>query len=334
MNVTVIGSGAWGTTLAGLLSIAGADVTLAVRRPTVYSSLLELRRHPVSIPGYRLPHEVKLTSCVDTNLESGPDLVLVVVPSASVEAVGKLLKTARYGGPIVTATKGLHPELLLTPSQQLHAVLGPDAGIAALSGPNLASEIAAGLPAAAVVASTDEALARAVQEALMSKQFRMYTSTDIVGVEIAGALKNIIAIGAGIADGLDAGQNAKAAYLTRGIAEMVRLGVACGANPMTFAGLAGIGDLIATASSTRSRNNTVGRELATGKSLDAILESLREVAEGVPTTRAALALGKEKNVELPLTTQIARVMFDGISPTVAIAELMAREATGELDVII
>jgi glycerol-3-phosphate dehydrogenase (NAD(P)+) len=179
------------------------------------------------------------------------------------------------------------------------------------------------------VASLDDRVAREFQLALTTDSFRVYTSSDIVGVELAGALKNVFAIGAGIADGLNAGQNAKAAYLTRGVAEMVRLGVACGANPMTFAGLAGIGDLFATANSSTSRNNTVGRKLAEGKSLDTILDELREVAEGVPTTKAALRLGKQHAIELPITTQIARIMFDGVPPASAIATLMARDVTEE-----
>jgi glycerol-3-phosphate dehydrogenase (NAD(P)+) len=209
--------------------------------------------------------------------------------------------------------------------------VGSHARVAALSGPNLAGEIATGLPAAAVVASADEAVAEIARQALMSPRFRIYTSDDVIGVEIAGAFKNVIAIGAGIADGLDAGQNAKAAYMTRGVAEMARLGIACGANPLTFAGLAGIGDLIATCNSERSRNHTVGRALAEGRAIPDILTSLREVAEGVPTTRAALALGTVKGVELPIAEQIAGIMFDGVSPEQAISSLMARDATRELN---
>jgi glycerol-3-phosphate dehydrogenase (NAD(P)+) len=231
---------------------------------------------------------------------------------------------------VVTATKGIDPETLRTSSERLAAAL-PDVSIVALSGPNLAAEIAAGHPAAAVVAGDDETAVRLARTALMSSAYRIYTSEDITGVEIAGALKNVIAIGAGIADGLAAGQNAKAAYMTRGIAEMTRLGMAMGANPLTFAGLAGIGDLIATCSSEKSRNHTVGRGLAAGLTLEAVLARLPEVAEGVPTTRAALRLGKVKGVELPIATQIARVMFDGVAPAEAIAALMARDATEELN---
>ncbi len=331
MRVTIIGSGAWGTTLAGLAHQAGSDVTLVARNAEVHRALSQARRHPVSLPGYELPRAVTVVRDAMDALRSGPECVLVAVPSAGVTTVAEVIATSGYVGPIVTATKGLDPVGLTTPSERLAEVIGVEARIAALSGPNLAGEIAAGLPAAAVVAAANEAIADMVRTALMSSRFRIYTSDDITGVEIAGAFKNVIAIGAGIADGLLAGQNAKAAYITRGIAEMARLGIACGANPLTFAGLAGIGDLVATCNSERSRNHTVGRGLAEGRDLAEILQSLREVAEGVPTTRAALALGKVKGVELPIAAQIARVMFDGVPPENAIAALMDRDAARELN---
>ena len=331
MNVAIIGSGAWGTTLSELALQAGSHVTLVARNPEVYRSLSQGRRHPYSIPDFRLADDIDVVQDAREALRDKPYLIIVVVPSASVGAVGDLIASSGVDGPVLTATKGIDPFRLLTPSQQLVQRLGGSDRIAALSGPNLAGEIAAGLPAAAVIASEGEAVASLAREALMSSRFRIYTSTDITGVEIAGALKNVIAIGAGIADGLDAGQNAKAAFMTRGIAEMARLGIACGANPMTFAGLAGIGDLMATCNSESSRNHTVGRGLAEGKPVEQILTGMREVAEGVPTTRAALALGKAKGVELPIAAQIARVMFEGVSPANAIAELMARDATGELN---
>lgn len=333
MNVIVIGSGAWGTTLAGVANSAGSDVTLVARNPVTCQTLSDERSHPVSLPGYRLSERIRVVPDISRVLGSNVDVAIVAVPSASIHAVGEAISSTGYDGPVVTAAKGIEPERLLTPSQNLEAAIGSPARIAALSGPNLAREIALGLPAAAVVASNDEPVARAARDALMSESFRIYTSTDIIGVEIAGALKNVIAIGAGIADGLDAGENAKAAYLTRGIAEMARLGAACGANPMTFAGLAGIGDLMATANSSSSRNNTVGRALVAGKPLHVILDELHEVAEGVPTTRAALMLGRSKGVDLPITAQIARVMFEGVSPVTAIAALMARDATEELDIL-
>lgn len=331
MNVVIIGSGAWGTTLAGLVTRAGSKATLVVRNPETYRSLSTRRRHPVSLPGYTLPTEVQLARSIEDALDTGPDLVIVAVPTAAIDDVGEVLARSHYRGPIVTATKGLDPDTLRTASDRICDAIEDELRLAVLSGPNLANEIAAGLPAAAVVAAHDEPVSQVVRRALMSDGYRVYTSSDVTGVEIAGALKNVIAIGAGIADGMNAGQNAKAAYMTRGIAEMARLGVACGANPMTFAGLAGIGDLMATCNSEQSRNHTVGRGLAMGRSLEEILAGMHEVAEGVPTTKAALRLGKVKGVEMPIVAQLAAIMYEGLAPEDAIAELMAREATGELN---
>lgn len=330
VDVAIIGAGAWGTTLAGLAAAAGSTATLVARNEAVYRSLAESRRHPVSLPGYRLPDEVLVVRDAAATLALPIDVVVVAVPSAAIDAVARTIAAGGYRGPVVTATKGIDPRTLRTSGECLAGAL-PGAPIVALSGPNLAGEIAAGQPAAAVVAGDDANAVALARTALMSATYRIYTSTDIVGVEIAGALKNVIAIGAGIADGLGAGQNSKAAYMTRGIAEIARLGVAMGANPLTFAGLAGIGDLIATCSSEKSRNHTVGRGLAEGRSLDEVLASLPEVAEGVATTRAALRLGEINGVELPIASQVARVMFDGVSPAEAIAALMARDATEELN---
>jgi glycerol-3-phosphate dehydrogenase (NAD(P)+) len=330
VDVVIIGAGAWGTTLAGLAERAGSSVTLVARNDAVRRSLIETRRHPVSLRGFRLPEGVRVVRDIDDASTVAVGLVVVAVPSVGVDMAAVTIAASGYQGPVVTATKGIDPETLRTSSERLTDAL-PDVPIVALSGPNLAGEIAAGNPAAAVVAGDDADAVRTAREALMSDTYRIYTSSDITGVEIAGALKNVIAIGAGIADGLGAGQNAKAAYMTRGIAEMARLGIALGANPLTFAGLAGIGDLIATCSSERSRNHTVGRGLAEGKSIDEVVAGLSEVAEGVPTTRAALRLGKVKDVELPIATQIARVLFEGVSPAEAIAALMARDATEELN---
>lgn len=331
MNVVIIGSGAWGATLAGLVTRAGSKATLVVRNPETYRSLSKRRRHPVSLPGYTLPTEVQLARSIEDALDTGPDLVIVAVPTAAIDDVGEVLARSHYRGPIVTATKGLDPDTLRTASDRICDAIEDELRLAVLSGPNLANEIAAGLPAAAVVAAHDEPVSQVVRRALMSDGYRVYTSSDVTGVEIAGALKNVIAIGAGIADGMNAGQNAKAAYMTRGIAEMARLGVACGANPMTFAGLAGIGDLMATCNSEQSRNHTVGRGLAMGRPLEEILAGMHEVAEGVPTTKAALRLGKVKGVEMPIVAQLAAIMYEGLAPEDAIAELMAREATGELN---
>lgn len=330
MDILVVGAGAWGTTLAALVDRAGHHSTLYSRSPDVCAALRETRGHPVSLPGFHLPESINVSSDWDAVIDADPDLVVVAVPSSSVDQAARVLAEFQYDGVIVSATKGIDPDTLLTSTDRIVSRIGGPDRIAALSGPNLAAEIARGLPAAAVVASTSPESARKVQHALMSPVFRIYTSADVVGVELAGALKNVIAIGAGIGDGLEAGQNAKAAFITRGIAEMTRLGVACGADPMTFTGLAGIGDVMATCGSTLSRNHTVGRRLAADERLDDILNGMPEVAEGVLTTRAALSLGRQNGVELPIATQIGNVLFKGVSPQEAIAQLMARDATHEL----
>ncbi len=330
MRVTIIGAGAWGTTLAGVALDAGSEVSLVARNLTVFATLNTERRHPISVPGYRLPDAVEVVGDAREALRAAPDLIVLAVPSSGIQEAVEVVAGSGFRGIVVTATKGIDPVSLRTPVERVAQALGDSQRLAALSGPNLAGEVAAGLPAAAVMAAARQETAKAAQEALMSRRFRIYTSPDVLGVEIAGAFKNVIAIGAGIADGMDAGQNAKAAYLTRGIAEMARLGAACGADPMTFAGLAGIGDLMATCNSERSRNHTVGRGLSEGRTLHEVLSNLHEVAEGVPTTRAVLSLAKMKGVELPIATQIGRIMFGGVTPQAAISDLMARDAASEL----
>lgn len=329
MNVTIIGTGAWGTTLAALVARAGHTANLYGRNQDVISSLRQSRRHPVSLEGFDLPDAVIVTGDWAAALEARPDIIVVAVPAVAIDQVAELLSVAQFDGVVLSATKGIDPETLLTTSRRLAPCVDRPSRLAVLSGPNLAVEIAHGHPAAAVVASSSIETAQRVQRALMSPAFRLYTSQDVVGVELAGALKNIFAIGAGIGDGLKAGNNAKAAFLTRGIAEMTRLGVALGAEAATFAGLAGIGDLMATCGSALSRNHTVGRRLATGERIDSILASMHEVAEGVPTTRAAIELARKHGVDMPIATEIGHVLFDGAEPRDAIARLMARDATSE-----
>jgi glycerol-3-phosphate dehydrogenase (NAD(P)+) len=234
---------------------------------------------------------------------------------------------------VVSAAKGLEIETTLRMTQVLKEELPPQfhSHLAALSGPNLAREIMAGLPAITVVASENDEAARFVQGLIITPRFRVYTHNDVVGVELAGALKNIIAVGAGISDGLGYGDNAKAAFMTRGLVEIARLGVAAGANPLTFAGLAGLGDLVATCASPHSRNHYVGEQLAQGRSLAEIQASMRMVAEGVPTTIAALQLARRYTVEMPITEQMYQVLFEGKDPRQAVTDLMTRDAKGELD---
>lgn len=326
-RIVVLGGGAWGTTLALVAHRAGNDVALYVRDAGQATVMREERRHPVSLPGIDLPPMIRIEHDLEAALH-GAGIVIVAIPTQSlrggIEPMGDLLA----GRIVVSAAKGIELGTLRRPSEILAALL-PASHIAVLSGPNLSSEIARGKPATTVIAAEERDVAASVQAALMGEAFRVYTSGDIAGVEFGGALKNIVAIGAGIGDGLGAGDNAKAAFLTRGIVEIARLGVAYGAQPLTFAGLSGIGDLIATCSSHLSRNHAVGIGLASGKPLDEVLAGMSEVAEGVTTTRAALDLANARDIEMPIASELARVMFEGVNARDAIRALMMREPRAE-----
>jgi glycerol-3-phosphate dehydrogenase (NAD(P)+) len=326
----VIGAGAWGTTLSIVAHRAGNHVVLASHHRDTIEHLRSTRAHPRSIPGVRIPVAVEVASVAELRVNEG-DLVILAVPVQRFRAEVAHLAETISPATIVSAAKGIEVITLKTPVSILQDVLGnvPQGRLAALSGPNLAAEIAAGSPATTVVASRDRETATSIQRALTSETFRVYTSDDVIGVEMGGALKNIVAIGAGIADGMGAGQNAKAAFMTRGIAEIARLGVACGAEPLTFAGLSGIGDLIATCGSERSRNHMVGRGLAEGRALDEIIASMHETAEGVDTTRAAYRLAEHLDVDCPIIRGMNDVLFNGVSPVEAARSLMTREPTAE-----
>lgn len=329
-RVAIIGAGAWGTTLALVAHRAGRAVTLVTHRSELASHLIARRAHPASLPGVRIPEDIDVTVDVPAAVRSA-DVVIVAVPAQSLRAALTPYALNLSGTPMISAVKGLELDTLHRPTEVIAEIVQQVSGgaLCALSGPNLASEIARGQPATTVIASKDTAIALAVQAALSSSTFRVYVSNDIVGAEMGGALKNIIAIGAGICDGMRAGDNAKAAFLTRGISEIARLGIACGADALTFAGLTGIGDVIATCSSPLSRNHRVGQALAGGKSLPEVLDAMGEVAEGVPTTRAAHQLGRRMGIELPIIDQTYEVLFRGKSPVAAIESLMDREAGRE-----
>lgn len=327
-RVTVVGSGAWGTTLAMLAARAGNQATLFVRDPTAADEIRGTRLNAMRLPGVQIPADVQISSDLPDAIALA-NVVIVAVPSQTMRANAAAIRPYVGDAVVASAAKGLETGSLLRMSQVLVGEL-PSSRICAISGPNLAREIAAGKPATTVIASSDRGAAEQVREALMSVQFRCYTNEDVVGVEMGGALKNIVAIGAGMADGMGAGDNAKAAFITRGIAEMARLGVAAGADPMTFAGLSGIGDLIATCASSLSRNHRVGEELAKGRDISQIRAGMTEVAEGIDTTAAARELGRRLGVELPITEQLYRVLFEGTSALDAISALMGREATDEL----
>jgi glycerol-3-phosphate dehydrogenase (NAD(P)+) len=329
--VAVVGTGAWGTTLALVAARAGRAVALWFRDPDAARLCAATRRNPRAPLGVPLPPAVGPTAdlahaCADASV------IVVAVPSRAMRENARRLAPHVGGAVVVSATKGLERGSLRRMTEVIDeefAAAGVSAPVCALSGPNLAAEVARGQPAVTVVAGRDRAAAARARDLLMGPGFRCYTNTDVVGVEMGGALKNVIAIGAGIGDGLAAGDNAKAAFLTRGIAEIARLGVAVGAEPLTFAGLSGLGDLVATCASPLSRNNRLGRALAAGRSLAEAEASLGQVAEGVPTTEAAYALGRRLGVELPITEQLHAVLFGGKAPEAAIAEMMRREPKDE-----
>lgn len=336
--VTVLGAGAWGTTLAWLLGNNGHAVQLWAREAGLADAAQRERRNPSYVPGLPLPDTVRVTS--DLQEAVPPDAtVFVVVP---VRAVSGLMARLRDAGAqpagIVSCSKGLRSadqadgqgaesSGLSRPTELIEQQL-PGTPLAALSGPNLASEIAAGQPAATTIASRDETFARRLQSLLGQATFRVYTSTDIVGVELAGALKNVIAIAAGICDGLGLGDNAKSTIITRGLAELVRLGTHLGGLERTFYGLAGVGDIVATCVSDSSRNHTAGTLLAAGERLEgARLGSL--TAEGLPTVAAVHHFAKARGIELPITVEVYRVAYEGKPPRQAMIDLMTREGKAE-----
>jgi glycerol-3-phosphate dehydrogenase (NAD(P)+) len=329
-RVAVVGSGAWGTTLA--IGIARREaVTLLCRSPETAARIASQRRNEPRLPGVPIPERVAVTADPST-LGDATDLVLFAVPSAHLRSVASRVGPfLAASADVLSVAKGLEPGTLLRMSEVIAQTTGIDGSrIAALSGPNLALEIARGLPASAVVAATDAALAERIQARLGSRAFRLYVNADILGVELCGALKNVVAIAAGAADGLGFGDNGKAGLITRGLAEMIRLGIAAGANPLTFAGLAGLGDVVATCGSTLSRNHRLGVELAAGRHWTEIEATLPGVAEGAYTVDAAIALADRLDVEMPIAREVHNALFEGKSVQRCLIDLLARESKDEL----
>lgn len=328
-RVAIIGSGAWGTTLA--LIVSGVEpVTLLCRSRETADRLTSDRRNELRLPGVVLPDRIQATA--DAASLATADLVIVALPSAQVRpTMERLARAIPVGAAVLSVVKGLERDTLLRMTEVIAEAGGIEPGrLAALSGPNLALEIAQGLPASAVVAAGDDALAERLVARLSRRSFRLYTNTDVLGVELCGALKNVIAIAAGAADGLGFGDNGKAGLMTRGLAEMMRLGIAAGANPMTFAGLAGIGDVIATCCSRLSRNHRLGEELALGRTWEDIERTLPGVAEGAYTVDAAIALAARLDVELPIAREVHNALFEGKSVRRCLVDLLARESKDEL----
>ncbi len=332
-RIAVIGTGSWGTTLAVLLTQKGLPVTLWARTSDEAIRLLSARENPDFVPGLAFPSGLCVTDSFARALDRA-SLVLMVVPAQTMrENIRRVRDLLPRDAIILSCAKGLEVGTTRRMSQVIAQELPPSFHdkIAVLSGPNLAHEIANGLPAASVVASRNCDVARFVQNVMGLPRFRLYTAEDVIGVELGGALKNIIAIAAGAVDGFGFGDNTKALVLTRGLAEMTRLATAAGANPLTLAGLAGMGDLIATCASPHSRNHQVGMRLARGEKIEVIQASMKMVAEGIPTAKAALQMARQLDIELPITEQVHAVAFESKDPHQAVIDLTTRAAKRELD---
>jgi glycerol-3-phosphate dehydrogenase (NAD(P)+) len=327
-RVAVLGAGGWGTTLADLLARRGHAVRLWAYEAEVVESINRQHENPVFLPGCALAESLRATGDA-VEAATGADVVLMAAPS---HVVRRVLEGARPGigdsALIVSATKGIEPTTLRLMSQVAADVL-PGHRVAALSGPSFALEVYQQQPTAVVAAADAEATAREVQGVFATPRFRVYSNADVVGVELAGALKNVIAIAAGILEGLGLGNNPRAALITRGLAEMTRLGLAMGADPLTFAGLAGMGDLILTTTGALSRNRALGVALAQGTTLVEYNAVHRSVAEGANTARGALELAGRLGTELPICAQVAGILFDGKPAGQAVAELMERTLKSE-----
>ncbi len=329
-RATVIGAGSWGTALAKVLGDKGHAVRIWSYEAAVAEQIRDSRENRDYLPGVLLPLNVEVFVEYAEALY-GAEVVVAVVPSHAFRNV--MAAAAPYisrDAIILSATKGIEVDSLSRPSQILEAVLPGHRSPAVLSGPTFATEVGDGDPTAIVAACADPQVAREVQEFFNTDRFRVYTNEDLLGVELAAALKNIIALAAGIAAGIGYRTNSRAALITRGLAEMTRLGVAMGARASTFAGLAGLGDLVLTCSSELSRNRTVGFRLGRGESLNDILDSMKMVAEGVRTTKAARQLAREYRVEMPIVEEVHHILFEGKPPKRATADLMLREPKPEL----
>ena len=328
-QIGVIGAGAWGTTLAIQLAAAQRPVALWTHSPEAGERLAHQRRNERYLPGITFPPNLRVATD-DAHLAEPYRLYVAAVPSAHLRATLRALAPSLHAGvPVLSVVKGIEEGSHARMSEVVAAEL-PGRSIAVLSGPNLAREIAGGKPAGTVIASEDAELSSDMAALLGSDSFRVYTNRDVVGVELAGALKNVVALAAGMVDGLAFGDSAKAGIITRGLAEITRLGVAAGAQPLTFAGLAGVGDLIATCMSPLSRNRRAGELIATGVPWEEARGQLSGVAEGVATVNGALELAAQHGVELPIAEQVRAVIHEDRSPLEAVAELMGRETKDEL----
>ncbi len=335
MNIAVIGAGSWGTALAKLLSEKYPSVTLWARSAEFADSLCQSRENNLYLPGISLPKNLIITSKLDQAVEMA-DVIFFVTPSHVLRHVARqVAKLAKHETLLVTAAKGLELGTYKRMSEILTEEF-PDHSkqIAALSGPNHAEEVGLNYPATTVIASSDRVTAESLQAISMTSSFRSYTNPDVIGVELGGALKNIIALGAGIAEGLGFGDNTKAALMTRGLAEIARLGMAMVSQAATFAGLSGVGDLIATCTSKHSRNRRAGILIANGQTLDDIQRSSKMVVEGIRSTQAAYEMARRYQIEMPITEQIYAILYQQKDPREAVLDLMTRGKTHELEEVV
>ncbi|TFG35624.1 MAG: NAD(P)H-dependent glycerol-3-phosphate dehydrogenase [Desulfobacterales bacterium] len=332
--IAVIGAGSWGTALAKLLSDKGHRVHLWAHRPEHVDAINRERENKKYLPGFTLNERVIASSDL-REVISGKNFILMVVPSHVYRSVFQQL--APFLGKesiVVSATKGIENDSLMTMSQVMEDELGKSgrkAEIGVLTGPSFAKEVAAGIPTAVTVAAKEKEVAARIQDIFFTERFRVYASTDLIGQELGAALKNIVAIAAGISDGLGYGTNTRAALITRGLAEITRLGVKMGANPLTFSGLGGLGDLVLTCTGDLSRNRTVGLKLGQGKKLQTILAEMEMVAEGVRTTRSAWNLARREGVDMPILEQIYKVLYEDKPCQQAVMSLLTRDQKEEME---
>ena len=331
-NTAVIGGGAFGTALAKILVDAGSEVTLWAREPELVEAINTGHENTLFMPGFTLPETISATTDLE-EAASGRDLVVIAVPTAFLRTVlGDAAQAISEHCMLVTVSKGIEVDSGLTMADVQREVLPLPLhrNLAFLSGPSFARELLKRMPTTVSVAAQDLTLAERVQKALTTDYFRIYTTNDVIGVEVGGAVKNVMAIATGIVDGLGLGTNTRAALLTRGLAEITRLGVRMGANPLTFAGLAGMGDLVLTCTGDLSRNRQVGLKLGQGMTLDEILADMHQVAEGVRTTRSVYDLSHKLGVEMPIADQVFHILYRDKDPKIAVVDLMTRAPKHEL----
>ena len=328
-KVTILGDGGWGTTLAILLAHKGFQVCLW---GAFEENINRIRKRGVNdkfLSGIRVPSAIKLTSDLSAAITDA-QVIIVAVPSQFIrQVVRRIAPLKKAGIPVVSVIKGIETKTLKRVSEVIYQELGRRVKLAVLSGPTIALEVAQGIPTTAVVAATDKPLAQALQHMFITDRFRVYTNSDVIGVELGGSLKNIIAIACGISDGLGFGTNTKAALLARGLAEMSRLGIVMGAKKETFSGISGLGDLVTTCISLQSRNRFVGEQIGKGKKLKDILSHMNMVAEGVPTAKAGYLLSRKYKVAMPITEQVYNVLYKNKNPLKAVNDLMRREKKQE-----